>query len=768
MMARKNKSEKDVVKLINNLSRIFTGIKTVNGLSDLLKIGANPENFSSFHVNRINGFLDGMTNRAVNEKTFNAVMNQVNYLNIESYEDINFKDEIISQFKKHLGAGLKEEEAINKTSINLAIPKGVVISLSRPTFKILPITQKKDPDWSWQEDAINKCLEAIRTNKGKNYGLVVPTGGGKTHIAARILCKLIKEDDCKKIIWVAHRNFLLEQAKDAIEKAATEISNNDKEINKIIKSFCFSMVSAANENFSVIENENDTIVIDEAHHGAARTYKKIINSQKLTGLFLTATPNRMDGKPIGIDQICYQISPRRLFDYGCIIEPTLTRYESEKFPSVFFNDVSVQEFARYILQKSKTDFNKTLVCVFRVEEVNLLYDAIIQELPLIEGHSLIEEDIHFAYGGMDTSIDFYEKFNEQVSGILVATSSLVGEGLNLPSLDSVYITYQSKSIVHLLQIAGRALRHDVGKDKATIIQVKTNDLKYFFNSDWLYQDITDRLRPKISILNYTDKKDLFNQVNSLMKLNNVPNYDKNSIFDQLDNLENNENFRILFSGIRYFGDPTNFKNDAKWHAVLVRDKDEFFVPKFNEICYAEKIIDKVVYARGLVNQVESFTKEVAIDFVDATNRAKEEINENIWDFEHRGISDDNSTTWLHNVSFKYNNSKNKLIEFLDDCSNKEEILRDYKVSNKKFVIKLSNPIALKFAILLTLEDYEWLETYLTHLTKSLKEDMNKLQWDVVDNFNNTLSNYPLPLWTISRITELLDHETRKFHMLRFD
>ena len=199
MMARKNKTDKEVLKLINDLSRIFTGIRTVNGLSDLLKQDSNSESFSSFHVNRINGFLDGLPNRAINAKTFNAVLNKVDQLKISDYEDLHFKDEVISRFRKYVSSGINEEDAFNKTSIDLSIPKGVVVSLNSSTLTSLKKAQKKEPDWSWQEVAINKCIDAIKNNKGKNNGLVVPTAGGKTHIAARALCKLIKEGSSKKV-----------------------------------------------------------------------------------------------------------------------------------------------------------------------------------------------------------------------------------------------------------------------------------------------------------------------------------------------------------------------------------------------------------------------------------------------------------------------------------------------------------------------------------------------------------------------------------------
>ena len=765
-MARRHKSEQKVIDLIRDLSRAFTGTKTAKALSDLLVQGANRANASSFHVNRLNGFLDGVPNRSINEKTFNSILSRMKQIKVDDIEDINLQEEIRSHFNNNLSSGRPEKEALENTSTDLNVPLGVVTSLVGPTSSLVKKSSKVVPDWSWQQNAIDKCMSAIRQNKGKNNGLVIPTGGGKTRIAVQVICKLIQEGECKKIAWVAHRNFLLEQAKSEVERTAQELSYSKLEEKKLIDSFSFLMVGEVNNNFSKIEVEHDTVVVDEAHHAAAISYQKIVFSTKMTGLFLTATPNRMDGRPIGIDNICFQISPRQLFEFKCIIEPELAQFESKAFPSVFHNDVSVQEFARYILEKAKKDFNKSLICVFRVQEVEDLYNAIIQELPLMGGHHLLEEDVRYAHGSFNSGDgSLYKEFDEQSGGILIATSGLVSEGLDIPSLDSVYVTYQSNSISHLLQIAGRALRSDIAKEKATITQVKTNDLQYYFYTEWLYQDITDRLRPQITIMNYSDVHDLQSLIKVQLERYNVPEYDRSKVLAILKDLDPNESFRILFSGIRYFGKLEHFSTQARWHALLVRDDDDHFVPKFNEVCYAEIINDKPAYASQLVSQVSSITSEVSVDLVDAINRAKQEINHNEWDMDHRGKPNDYSTTWLHNISFKFSNPASKLDEFLTNCSNKDQVLREYEATSKNFVIKLSNPLRLNFAILLFAEEYSWLELYLVNLSAVLKEKAALQPWNVVSDFNQSLTGCPLPLWTLPRLTELLDYEARQEQML---
>ena len=91
-------------------------------------------------------------------------------------------------------------------------------------------------------------------------------------------------------------------------------------------------------------------------------------------------------------------------------------------------------------------------------------------------------------GSRATAPTFLRNFKSKNEGILVATSQLIGEGYDDPAIDSVFVTYASTSISHLMQVAGRALRRSEGKTEAKIIQVQTTKLEYYFSQKWLYHD----------------------------------------------------------------------------------------------------------------------------------------------------------------------------------------------------------------------------------------------------------------------------------------
>lgn len=161
-------------------------------------------------------------------------------------------------------------------------------------------------------------LDIINRNMSYSTLVVLPTGGGKTYTAAIWLLRNAI-DKKKKILWIAHRQALLDQAAETFQNYAySEVVPN-------ISSFKYRIISGAAEhdriinikktdnlliiskdslgrNLSALDNwlkdESEIyFIVDEAHHATARTYRKVIdhvkskvNHVKLIGL--TATPFR--------------------------------------------------------------------------------------------------------------------------------------------------------------------------------------------------------------------------------------------------------------------------------------------------------------------------------------------------------------------------------------------------------------------------------------------------------------------------------------------
>lgn len=161
-------------------------------------------------------------------------------------------------------------------------------------------------------------LDKINQSPAYSTLVVLPTGGGKTYTASTWLLKNAI-DRKKKILWIAHRQMLLDQAAESFQKFAyTEVIPH-------ISSFSFRIISGASshdrtinirptDNLLIVSKDSIGrnlscldiwmkgekeiyLIVDEAHHSTAKTYRRVIDyvrekvsSVKLIGL--TATPFR--------------------------------------------------------------------------------------------------------------------------------------------------------------------------------------------------------------------------------------------------------------------------------------------------------------------------------------------------------------------------------------------------------------------------------------------------------------------------------------------
>ena len=177
-------------------------------------------------------------------------------------------------------------------------------------------TNPRSP-YNHQKDAMAK-LSLIDKEESFSTLVVLPTGGGKTYTASTWLLKNAI-DKKKKIIWIAHRQMLLDQAAESFQRFAyaeamphiseftyrivSGSSNHDRSIDISPRdNILILSKDSIGRNLSVLDNwlkgENEVYcVIDEAHHATAKTYRKIIKyvemrvpNMKLLGL--TATPFR--------------------------------------------------------------------------------------------------------------------------------------------------------------------------------------------------------------------------------------------------------------------------------------------------------------------------------------------------------------------------------------------------------------------------------------------------------------------------------------------
>ena len=131
--------------------------------------------------------------------------------------------------------------------------------------------------------------------------LVLPTGCGKTIVFAKITEECVRRGD--RVLILAHRGELLDQAADKLKKATGLMSAVEKAEQSCLGSWYRVVVGSVqtlmrNKRLAKFNDDYfDTIIIDEAHHAISDSYTKVLDhfsNAKVLGV--TATPDRGDMK----------------------------------------------------------------------------------------------------------------------------------------------------------------------------------------------------------------------------------------------------------------------------------------------------------------------------------------------------------------------------------------------------------------------------------------------------------------------------------------
>ena len=161
--------------------------------------------------------------------------------------------------------------------------------------------------YSYQSQILDK-LDAERKIHGRMRNLIVAaTGTGKTVISALDYRNFRKENPSKRshLLFVAHREEILKQSMYTFRAILRNANFGDMFVGNhkpnSIENLFISIQTLNSQNFTEKTSDDfyDYIIVDEFHHAAAPTYKKLLSYYKPKILLgLTATPERMDGKNI--------------------------------------------------------------------------------------------------------------------------------------------------------------------------------------------------------------------------------------------------------------------------------------------------------------------------------------------------------------------------------------------------------------------------------------------------------------------------------------
>lgn len=386
----------------------------------------------------------------------------------------------------------------------------------------------------------NEAIKALdRKNKSPFEGLLVlPTGGGKTLTAVHWLLRDFI-DKRKKVLWIAHRHELLDQAFETVKFSAYSsllsdverfryrvISGHpkhDRPVNiqptdDIIIASKDSLNSGLNYLAENWINHADVIllVVDEAHHATAKTYRKLIDCIKqnfkdrgktdgFRMLGLTATPFRTDETEQGLlkkvfpDDIIFSEHLRTLITRGILAEPIFENLETELdfYQELTDKDIkAIEDFDKLPKKVSEriamsSIRNKRIVDHYvenREKYKPLLVFAVdVQHAIELNGlfqkrginSDFVASKIMNEGTGATISVkensDKIRRFRAGEIEVLINVEMLT-EGTDLPNVQTVFLTRPTTSTILMTQMIGRSLRGQSagGTEKAYVVSFIDN------------------------------------------------------------------------------------------------------------------------------------------------------------------------------------------------------------------------------------------------------------------------------------------------------
>ena len=330
----------------------------------------------------------------------------------------------------------------------------------------------------YQIAAINDIIRAIIEKK--NTVLQLPTGTGKTTIIAEVI-RLWRAQHSKnqRALVIVHRIELVEQIIERFLqfgitagkiKAGEPVNTNFQIQVGLIQ----SLRNPARRPVTL-----GLIIVDEAHHINASSYSDLISyyeSYKPTVIGVTATPSRLDGKPLG--DVFSQ-----LFEYGQI-----TNFINSGYLSPMKHYATGFPELKKIRVKSTGDYDeKALVAEMSNEKImaNLIkgYEMHAPNKKMIvfavnTDHAVNIANRYCSSGFSAVALDYRTDSNIRRQTVedfkigriqILVNVNLFTEGFDCPDVEVIQLARPTKSLNLYLQMVGRGMRIFPGKECGIIL-----------------------------------------------------------------------------------------------------------------------------------------------------------------------------------------------------------------------------------------------------------------------------------------------------------
>ena len=358
--------------------------------------------------------------------------------------------------------------------------------------------------FDYQQEVLERLqVEREVRNHWRNL-VVAATGTGKTVMAASDYKAFAEKNERARLLFVAHREEILRQSLHTFRKVLSDYNFGEKWYGgeePVNYEYVFASKDTLNnriDNLSLPADYYDYIVVDEVHHVAASSYRKIINhfTPKVL-LGLTATPERMDGEDItkdfdgtisaeirlddalnkGLLAPFYYYGITDSVDYSEIAWDKGHYVASELSRIYSYNDTRTAIILQS-LQKYLTNIRNVRALCFCVDQQHAKYMASKFTLCGLKADVLTSDNAPMR------TILYRRLKNKEINYLFVV--DMFNEGVDIPEVDTILFLRPTESLTVFIQQFGRGLRKAEGKTHVNILDFVGNSRTEF--------NYTDRMR----------------------------------------------------------------------------------------------------------------------------------------------------------------------------------------------------------------------------------------------------------------------------------
>ena len=358
--------------------------------------------------------------------------------------------------------------------------------------------------FDYQQEILER-LQVEREVRGHWRNLVVAaTGTGKTVMAASDYKAFAEKHQRAHLLFIAHREEILRQSLQTFRQVLSDYNFGEKWYGgeePANYEHVFASKDTLNnrlDSLALPADYYDYIVVDEVHHVAASSYRKIINhfTPKVL-LGLTATPERMDGEDITKDFDGIISAEIRLDDalnkgllapfyyYGITDSVDYSEvawdkghYVASELSRIYsYNDARTAVILRG-LQKYLTNIRDVRALCFCVDQQHAKYMASKFTLCGLKADVLTSENAPMR-------ATLYNRLKRKDINYLFVVD-MFNEGVDIPEVDTILFLRPTESLTVFIQQFGRGLRKAEGKTHVNILDFVGNSRAEF--------NYTDRMR----------------------------------------------------------------------------------------------------------------------------------------------------------------------------------------------------------------------------------------------------------------------------------